>query len=132
MGVGLVDVDVIEQVLLHEVVVALRVVVRQAAVLIQVVRADLGEIKVAGLVGLDEVLIGPNGRGTGGQAENASGVHNDLRGDDVRRLTAHVLIVDGVNDTHEALLFSESSSRSMRASSAATNVRAHRPGRGRA
>ena len=114
MGVCLVDVDVIEQVLLHEVVVALGVIVGQATVLVQVVGAHLGEVQVAGLVGLDEVLIGANGRGAGGETQNAAGIHDDLGGDEIRCLAAHVLIVGGMNDTHNALLSSGTGIPAMR------------------
>ena len=47
MRVVQVDVDVIEEVLTHEVVIALGIVVRKAAILVQVVGADLGKVDVA-------------------------------------------------------------------------------------
>lgn len=50
MRVVQVDVDVIEEVLAHEVVIALGIVVRKAAILVQVVGADLGKVDVALLV----------------------------------------------------------------------------------
>ena len=78
----------------------------QAAVLVQVVGAHLGEVQIAGLIGLDEVLVGADGRGAGGKTQHAGGVGHDLSGDDGRRLAAHVLVVLGVDDTHSALLSS--------------------------
>ena len=104
MRVGEIDVDVVEQVVTHEEVIALRVIMVEAAVLVQVVGADLGEIAVPVLAGLNEVLVGADGRGAGGEAEHAVRLQDDLSGDDVRRFAAHVLVILGVNDLHGASL----------------------------
>ena len=61
MRVVQVDVDVIEEVLAHEVVIALGIVVRKAAILVQVVGADLGKVDVALLVPSSELLVGTIG-----------------------------------------------------------------------
>ena len=100
MGVGLVDVDVIEEVVAHEVVIALHVVVREAAVLVEVIGVNLREVDVALLVPLDELVISADGRAAGSEAEDAVGLEDDLGRDDVGGLAAHVLVVFGVNDLH--------------------------------
>ena len=71
MGVGLVDVDVIKQLLVHEIAVGADVIGVQADVLVQVVGGDAGEIQHAGLVQVDQSLIGRNRGGAGGQAQYA-------------------------------------------------------------
>ena len=98
--VGQVDVDLVEEVLAHEVVVALRVLVRKTTVLIQVVGANLREVAVALVVPLGQLLVGANGRGAGGKAEDAGGLEDYLGRDHIRRLAAHVPIVLGTDDSH--------------------------------
>ena len=104
MGVGLVDVHVIEEVHVHEVAIALLVIAGQAAILVEVVGLDLGEVEIAGLVGGNEVLIGPDGRGARGKAEHAVGLEGNLRRDDGSGLAAHVLVILSANDSHNASL----------------------------
>ena len=74
----------------------------QAAILVEVVGLDLGEVEVAGLIALDEALVGADGSGAGGKAEHAVGLGNDLGGHDVAGLAAHVLVILGANDSHNA------------------------------
>ena len=50
----------VKEVVTHEEVVALRIVMRKAAVLVQVVGAHLGKIKIALLVPLNQLLVGAN------------------------------------------------------------------------
>ena len=64
-----IDVDVIEEVLAHEVVIALGIIVRKAAILVQVIGADLGEVNIALLVPIGELLVGANRSGAGGKTE---------------------------------------------------------------
>ena len=104
MGVGLVDVHVLEEVHVHEVAIALLVVAGQAAVLVEVVGLDLGEVELAGLIGGNEVLVGADGRGARGKAEHAVGLEGDLGRDDGGGLAAHVLVILGANDSHNASL----------------------------
>lgn len=74
MRVVQVDVDVIEEVLTHEVVIALGIVVRKAAILVQVVGADLGKVDVALLVPSSELLVGTDRGGAGGKAQHTVGL----------------------------------------------------------
>ena len=106
VGVGLVDVHVIEEVHVHEVAIALLVIAGQAAVLVEVVALDLREVQVAGLIGGNEVLVGADGRGAGGKTEHAVGLELDLGRDDVCGLAAHVVIVLGAKNPHDASLLS--------------------------
>ena len=99
--VGKVDVDLVEKVLAHEVVVALRILMRKAAVLVQVVGSDLREVTISLVVPLGELLVGANGRGASSKAKHAVGLENHLGRDNVRRLAAHVPVVLGANDSHE-------------------------------
>ena len=55
------DVDVLEEVLVHEVVVALRMVLRQAHVLVEIEGGDLGEVEPLVLVHPHQFLVKPSG-----------------------------------------------------------------------
>ena len=55
------DVDVLEQVLVHEVVVALRMVLGQAHVLVEIEGGHLGKVQALGLVQPDKLLVEPSG-----------------------------------------------------------------------
>ena len=98
MRVVQVDVDVIEEVITHEIVIALRVVVAQAAILIQVIGTNLGKVDVALLVPINELVIRANGRAARGKAQHRIRLQDDLSGDDVGRLAAHVIIVARADD----------------------------------
>ena len=64
------DVDVLEQILVHEVVVALRMPLRQTHVLVQVEGGDLREIQALILVESHQFLIQPQRGGAGSQAQH--------------------------------------------------------------
>ena len=100
MGIVPVDVDVIEEVVAHEIDVALGAVDVQPHILIQIHAPDLAEIQVALLIPRDELLIGTDGTAPGGQPQHAVGLQDDLRGDDVGSLPAHQGIVFCGNDFH--------------------------------
>ena len=100
----LVDVHMVEEVVVHEVAVALRIVTGQTAILVEVIRTHLGEIEVARLVLGDKPFIGADRGGTRGKAEHAVRLKGDLGGDKIRRLTAHVLIIGCMDNLHDALL----------------------------
>ena len=97
-----IDVHMIEQVLVHEIMIALGIIMGEAAILVEVVRAHLGEVDIALLVPLDKLLVGTNGGGTGSQTKDAIGLENNLRRDDIGRFTAHILVVASSNDPDHA------------------------------
>ncbi len=74
-----VDIDVIKEILAHEVVIALRVVMRQPAVLVEVIRTYLRKINVTLAIPLNELLIGAYRRGSCRQAQNRVWFENHLR-----------------------------------------------------
>ena len=100
MGVCHVDVHVLEQVVGHEVVVALGIVVREPAILVQVIGADLREVYLAATVFLDEEAVGADGRGARGEAQDAPGVKDELGSADISRTAAHLIVVCDANDSH--------------------------------
>lgn len=102
MGILDIDVHVIEQVLVHEITVALGVITVETAILVQVIAAHLGEVNVALLVPLDKLLVRTNGSRAGSQAKNAIRLENNLRRDDIGNLAAHILIVANPNDPDHA------------------------------
>ena len=130
MRVVKVDVDVIEEVLTHEVVIALGIVVRKAAILVQVVGADLGKVDVALLVPSSELLVGTDRGGAGGKTQHTVGLEDNLGRDDISGLAAHILVVFSFNDLHYASFLVQERQGSLtstcpRPASAATNVCGH-------
>ena len=97
------DVDMVKQVAVHEAPVAFGVLLGQAAVLVQVDRRDLGEVDVALVVPLDQLLVGAHGRTAGGQAQHAVGLHDDLGRDDVGGLAGHVVVIFCTDDLHKKI-----------------------------
>ena len=94
------DIDMVKQILPHEAAVALGMVPGQAAVFVQVDGNRLPEIQLALLIPLNQMAVGADGGGAGGKAQHALGVQGHLRGDDVRSLQAHVIIIFRTNQSH--------------------------------
>ena len=80
------NVDVTEEVVVHEAVVALRVIFRQADVLVHVEGDHVLEAHFTGLVQLDQALVGIERSATGGQAQYE------------RAIAGRLERVDAVND----------------------------------
>ena len=89
-GVLRTDGDVVKQILLHEVPVALGMVGGKALVLIQIHRPHAGKVQKARLLPRRQLAVQGNRGGAGGQAQHAGG----LGGQDllklIRRQTAHL------------------------------------------
>ena len=90
----------VKQVLVHEAPIAFRVLLGQAAVLVQIHGGHLGEIQVALVVPLHQLGVGPHRGAARCQAQHAVGFHDDLRGDDVGCLAGHILVIFCTNDLH--------------------------------
>ena len=73
-----IDIDVIEEVLAHKVVIALGIVVRKTTILVQVIGADLGKVNVALLVPSSELFVSANRGGAGGKTQHAIGLEDNL------------------------------------------------------
>ena len=135
MRVVQVDVDVIEEVLTHKVVIALGIVVRKAAILVQVVGADLGKVDVALLVPSSELLVGTDRGRAGGKAQHTVGLEDNLRRDNIGGLAAHILVVFSFNDLHYASFLVQerqgSPYKHLPAACVGRNQRVRPPGRGR-
>ena len=135
MRVVQVDVNVIEEVLTHKVVVALRIVVRKATILVEVVGADLGKVDVTLLVPSGELLVGANRGGAGGKTQHAIGLEDNLGRDDIGGLAAHILVVFSFNDLHYASFLVQerqgSPYKRLPAARVGRNQRVRPPGRGR-
>ena len=93
IGSGRVDVDVVKEVGLHKIAVALGVVRREAHVLVQIHALDLVKVQIPLVIPVDELLIHAHWGGPGGQSQHAGGVQDHLGGDNIGRLAAHTLIV---------------------------------------
>ena len=103
MGIFLWNVYFVKEVLVHKITVALVVFRGEAQVFIQVYGLDLGEVQVALLVPVDELVIHPHGAGAGSEAHHAVGLQDDLGGEDIGRLAAHGPIIFGHVDLHSCV-----------------------------
>ena len=101
-GVGI-YVHMVKEMLGHEVVVALHVVVIKAAVLVQVEGGDVFEGDLAGLVVFDELGIEALWSGARCQAKRAIRLLRHDLGDDVCRLAAHFLVVFSDDKLHGSI-----------------------------
>ena len=95
-----VDVHLVEQVAVHEAPVAFRVLLGQAAVLVQIDGGHLRKIDVALVVPVHQLCIRAHRGAAGRQTQHTVRFHDDLRGDDVCRLAGHILVVFCTNDLH--------------------------------
>ena len=100
MGVFLFDVDAVEEIVLHEITVALVVFGRERIVFVKVVALYILEIDFAVFIHFDELFVKTDGRRAGCKTENAVGLLVDLSGDDLSRLHAEgiVILADNKND----------------------------------
>ena len=80
----------VEELLVHEAVVAALVLLGNAHVLVQVEGGRPGEIHHALTVERDQMLVGGNGRGARGEAQNAVRTMDELRGHQRCRRLAHL------------------------------------------
>ena len=103
VGVCLVDVDIVEKVMIHEITIALVVVTGEAFVLVEVDAVNLGEIQIAVLIGSDEVFVKADGGGTGCQTQGAARIQGDNGSHDVGCLSAHIVVIFCFDDSHSNL-----------------------------
>ena len=92
MRVRLVDVDVVEQVVVHEIAVAVRVVAGKPAVFVEVDRPHAGEVEEPLFAALDQFFVCADGRRARRKAEHAVGLQVHLRADHARGKRAHLLV----------------------------------------
>jgi hypothetical protein len=96
------DVHVVEEVLPHVAVVALRVVGREAQVLVEVEGGDPGEVQSFLPVHPHERVVQAQGSGARGETEDEIGLPPQSARHEPRRPAAQVLVVGGDDDKHDA------------------------------
>jgi hypothetical protein len=92
-----------EEMLVHEIVVALRMVHRQTDVFVEIERRHPREIELLLLVQPHELLIQTEGRGTRRHAEHGVRLGVEQFRDDLCRDLAHMRVVSLNDDFHEVL-----------------------------
>ena len=95
-----VDVHMVKKVVVHEIMIALVVFRLHAIVFIQIDCSHIRKIQIALFVPLDQLLICADRRRAGGKAEHGIRLEDDLRGNDICRLAAHILVILCTNDSH--------------------------------
>ena len=105
-----VDIDVVEEVVLHEVTVALVVSSRQAAIFVEIERLRIREADLARVARAHELGIQANRGRARREAEDAVRLRLQLLRDHVRRGNAHLLIVFGNHYVHVSFPFQPAAS----------------------
>ena len=100
MGASRVDIDMGEQVVLHEVTVALVVLRIEAAVLVQVEAGHVLEGQRAGLVVLNQAAVQADRGRAGGQTQHAIGVRGNITAYHARGSARHGLVIFGDDELH--------------------------------
>ena len=90
----------VEEVLVHKAMIALRVILGEPHVFIQIERSRLREVQSDRLIQPYEVLIQLDRRAARCKPEHRVWFDPELPRDDLRGLLAHLLVGIGKNDTH--------------------------------
>ena len=93
----------VEEIVMHEIPVALVMLMGQSQIFVHVKGHDIGKAQLAGLILFDQLLIDTDRRRAGRQAEDkGSGllVAVDLRRDVIRSPLAHFIIIFLNNNSH--------------------------------
>ena len=93
-------IDVVEEILAHEVGVALVVIGGKAHILVQVQGGAGGKVQRPRLVPLDELFISADGAGAGSQAQDGIRLLEHLSRNEAGGGAAHLVVVLGGNDPH--------------------------------
>ena len=101
---SLVDVDVVEQILVHEIAIALVVGAVQADVFVEVIGIHIGEVQLLRVAAARELLIHGHGRGAGGQTQHGLLLALHHVGDNVRRGHSRILRMIENTNLHENIL----------------------------
>ena len=91
-----------EQIVMHEVVIALLVLFGQALVLIQVYTSYVGEIVVAIFIACYQIFVSADRCGTGCQTQYAVRLVDDQCTNIVCSFSAHIVIIFGFDNSHIA------------------------------
>ena len=105
-GVLAANVDMVKEIGLHKVAVALVVASVKTDVLVKVYRGYGRKIEVALFVPLDELTVGANRGRTGCKTKHALRLHNDLCRNDIGSLTAQLVVVLNGNEFHFGIFLS--------------------------
>ena len=100
MGASRIDIDMGEQVVLHEVTVALVVLRIKASVLVQVEAGHVLEGQRAGLVVLNQAAVQADRGRAGGQTQHAIGVRGNIAAYHARGSARHGLVIFGDDELH--------------------------------
>ena len=96
----------VEEMLVHEIMVALRILRRHADVLIEIERRDLRKVEADRPMDSHEVVIQPFRRAARRETEHARRLQIDLPRNNLRRFEAHLLIGFRCDDAQKSYLLS--------------------------
>ena len=92
-GSGLVDIDVIEEICIHKITIALIVVPGKTSVFVQVHRSYSGKVQIPFVIPFDQLFVGADWCGTGGKTQYTVRLHNHLSCNYICRFAAHRSII---------------------------------------
>ena len=85
---------------MHKIIITLIIFLSKTLVFIQINRCYSGKIQVAFVVPIHQLGICPDRRGTRSKPQHAVRFHNNLGGDNICRLSAHVIVVFCFDNFH--------------------------------
>ncbi|MNE43442.1 hypothetical protein D3C80_1376170 [compost metagenome] len=100
MSTGQVDIDMVEQMLVHEAAVALRMVFRQAHIFIEIIRGCFGKADQPFAVHLDQSGIDSDRRAAGSKTEYGSGIALQQTDDQISTGFREIFLVLECKDVH--------------------------------
>ena len=99
-----IDVDMVKEIMVHEIAVALFMLRRKAAVFVEIYRADILEIQIALFIPFDQLAVHAERRRTGCKSQDRIGLLNDLGGNDISGTAAHFFISRFTVNVHDMQL----------------------------
>ena len=97
-----INIHIVKQIMIHEIKIALIIFSRQSLVLVQIDRCYITKIQITLLIPFNELFVGSDRCGTGSQTQHTVWFHNDLCGNNVCCLTAHVVVIFCFNNFHHS------------------------------
>ena len=104
MGSLWIDIDIIKQIMIHKIEIALIILSRKTSVLVQIHSRHITKVQISFFIPFDQLLIGSNRSRTSSQSKYTIRFHDHLCRNDVCCLTAHVIVIFCFDNFHDVFL----------------------------